>query len=201
MVVDTKRCIGCFACTVACKSKNNLPNDMLWNRVETVGGDFMDTPSGTFATGLSLSYLPVACQHCDNPFCVEVCPTGASYKDEQTGRVLIDHEVCIGCKTCMVACPYEVRQYNENEPEYYLDFPLGDFDAPAHVANTVEKCTFCANRVDRGEKPSCMMLCPARARFWGDLDDPASDVSRLIEGKETYRLLEEKGSEPNCYYI
>ena len=174
---------------------------MWYNRVETVGGQYMDTPSGGNYEGqLSLSFLPVTCQHCIDAPCVAQCPSGASYKDEY-GFVQVDNTACLGCKTCFTACPYDVRQFNETEPEYYLDFALGDWDAPTHVSGTTEKCTFCANRIGRGEKPACMLLCPARARFWGDIDDPASEVSKYLEGKETYFLLEEQGTIPSCYYI
>jgi molybdopterin-containing oxidoreductase family iron-sulfur binding subunit len=201
MVIDTKRCLGCFACTIACKSKNNLPNEKIWNRVECVGGEFYDTPSGTYEQGnLSMYYTPISCQHCAVPACMAVCPVEAIEKRDD-GIVTQDNEKCIGCKLCIDACPYQVRTFNESEPEYYIDFPLGDWDAPKHKANTVEKCTYCANRVDRGESPACMLLCPSRARFWGDLDDPDSDVSKYLADRQGIQLLADKGTEPSCYYI
>ena len=112
-----------------------------------------------------------------------------------------DVDKCIGCRMCMGACPYSARTFNWEEPAYAVDFPLGDFDAPKHVAGAVEKCTFCANRLARGEEPACMEHCPGRARYWGDLDDPGSDVSRAIAGRPTVRLLEDKGTEPSVYYL
>lgn len=101
----------------------------------------------------------------------------------------------------MVACPYNVRSFNWNKPEYYVEHAVGDADAPAHQYNVVEKCTFCVNRIARDEKPACMELCPGRARHYGDLDDPESDVSKAIKGRNHVRLLEEKGTGPAVYYL
>jgi molybdopterin-containing oxidoreductase family iron-sulfur binding subunit len=202
MVIDTKKCIGCFACAVACKSHNNLPNNVWWNRIECVGGDFYDTPSGTYEEGnLAMHYTPITCQHCEKPLCVSVCPTGASYKDPDTGIVGIDYDTCIGCGTCLTGCPYGVRTLYEEALEYYVDFPVGDWDAPEHKPNTVGKCTYCANRIGRDEVPMCMDICPARARYWGDWDDPESAVNKYVAGKEYTLLLEDEGTEPNTRYI
>lgn len=199
MAIDTKLCFGCTACAVACKSNNNLPNGVWWNRVETDGGAYPDTARGTYPN-VEMAHYPVNCQHCANPACVEVCPTGASYQRED-GIVATDATLCIGCGSCIQACPYNVRTLNEPTPSFAVDFALGDYDAPKHLGDTVEKCTFCANRIDRGEMPACMELCPARARYWGDLDDPDSDVSRAIAGRQTMRLHEDKGTEPSVFYL
>ena len=100
------------------------------------------------------------------------------------------------------ACPYEgVRTLNDGEPEFYLDVELGHITAPKHKANVVEKCNFCAGRLAMGEKPACMELCPGRARIFGDLDDPESEISKLIASRKVMRLQEEKGTEPNVYYL
>ena len=165
-----------------CKSNNNLPNNMWWNRVLTDGGDYPDTAKGTYPQ-VSMAHYPVGCQHCANPACAKVCPVGATWRDEKTGIVVQDVDKCIGCRMCMGACPYSARTFNWEEPAYAVDFPLGDFDAPKHVAGAVEKCTFCANRLARGEEPACMEHCPGRARYWGDLDDPSSEVSQLIQSR------------------
>lgn len=202
MVVSLKRCIGCNTCATACKVANNLPNNIWWNRVFTVGGDHVDTPSGTFGIDNAMSWTPVSCQHCDNPACVKVCPVGATYKDPETGIVRQDMDLCIGCRMCMSACPYTgVRSFNWDEPKFYLDFAIGDADAPVHLKHTVEKCTFCWQRQARGETPACMELCPARARFWGDFDDPESEVSKLIANNPHTQLLPEMGTKPSVYYL
>ncbi|MEC4175527.1 4Fe-4S dicluster domain-containing protein [Adlercreutzia sp. R7] len=213
MVVDLKGCFGCQACAAACKIANNLPIGMAYNVVYTKtdddpenpgtavikGAAVNDTPYGEYPD-LKLGWMPKGCQHCDNASCVEVCPTGATYQRED-GIVNVDTEQCIGCQSCIEACPYDVRTYIESEPSYYIDFAVGELDAPAHAVNTVEKCTFCANLIDRGETPACMELCPGRCRFWGDLDDPESDASRALEGREYYRLNEAAGTEPKVYYL
>ena len=200
MVIDTKRCVGCNACSVNCKITNNLPETNWWTRVLTEGGDEIDTPAGVFPD-VSMRYITVGCQHCENPACLEVCPTGATTKDEETGIVSVDSELCIGCESCIKACPYEGVRTLIKSPEYYLDVVVGEYDAPPHKGGTVEKCTFCKNLIDRGDVPACMQLCPGRARYWGDLDDPESDVSKAIEGRETMFLNEEAGTKPSVYYL
>lgn len=200
MAIDLSRCIGCNTCAVACKVSNNLPKDVWWNVVHTEGRDFADTSKGTYGGEMQLSWLPVNCMHCENAVCEEVCPTGATVKRDD-GIVTVDEETCIGCKSCMEACPYDVRCLIENEPEYYLELPIGDPAAKSHKGGTVEKCDFCAGRIDRGEKPACMELCPGRARYWGDLDDPESEVSQFLSGRNATVLLEEEGTSPSVYYV
>ena len=200
MAIDLSRCIGCNTCAVACKVSNNLPKDVWWNVVHTEGRDFADTSKGTYGGEMQLSWLPVNCMHCENAVCEEVCPTGATVKRDD-GIVTVDEETCIGCKSCMEACPYDVRRLIENEPEYYLELPIGDPAAKSHKGGTVEKCDFCAGRIDRGEKPACMELCPGRARYWGDLDDPESEVSQFLSGRNATVLLEEEATSPSVYYV
>lgn len=200
MAIDLSRCIGCNTCAVACKVSNNLPKDVWWNVVHTEGRDFADTSKGTYGGEMQMSWLPVNCMHCENAVCEEVCPTGATVKRDD-GIVTVDEETCIGCKSCMEACPYDVRRLIENEPEYYLELPIGDPAAKSHKGGTVEKCDFCAGRIDRGEKPACMELCPGRARYWGDLDDPNSEVSQFLNGRDAMVLLEEEGTSPSVYYV
>lgn len=200
MAIDLSRCIGCNTCAVACKVSNNLPKDVWWNVVHTEGRDFADTSKGAYGGEMQLSWLPVNCMHCENAVCEEVCPTGATVKRDD-GIVTVDEETCIGCKSCMEACPYDVRRLIENEPEYYLELPIGDPAAKSHKGGTVEKCDFCAGRIDRGEKPACMELCPGRARYWGDLDDPESEVSQFLSGRNATVLLEEEGTSPSVCYV
>lgn len=226
MVIDLPKCIGCRACAVACKSNNNLPDGIWYNRVVTTGtdpdaallavggiadvaadsdisqgsGGRLDVATGTYPNELTLSYLPATCQHCGRPVCVEVCPVEATWR-EDNGIVVIDNELCNGCQSCLDACPYNARSFNWEEPTFQADFAFGDEDAPTHIVSTAEKCTFCANRIERGEVPACMELCLGRCRFWGDIDDPLSEVSKYIEGKEAFYLLEEQGTGPGTIYI
>ena len=201
MAIDTTKCIGCHACSVACKSNNNLPQDIWWNRVDTDGGESPDTARGTYPSDLHWRYLPINCQHCSKPLCVAVCPTGASQQDNDTGIVSIDNEACIGCGACLEACPYDVRTLVGKSPGYAVDFPLGEWDAPKHIPDTMTKCTFCKNRLDRESIPACMELCLGRARYWGDLEDPTSEINQYLEGKNYEFLHEDSGSEPNVFYI
>lgn len=201
MAIDMKRCAGCNNCAIACKVENNLPDGVWWNRAQTVGGDVENTPAGTFPN-VSMSFYTLACQHCASPACVEVCPTGASHVLEGSNIVVIDWEQCIGCKSCMEACPYDgVRTLNEGEPAYTLDFAVGDQEVPAHKANVVEKCTFCSHRIARGERPACADVCRCVARFFGDLDDPESEISKLIASREYDQLLPDAGTSPSIYLL
>lgn len=201
MVIDTKRCMGCDTCALACKAENNLPDDIWWNRVVTVGGPVADSPSGTFPN-LSMWFLTVACQHCQDPPCVPVCPTGATYKRAEDGVVLVAYDVCIGCGACIQACPYDgVRTRNDRRLSYVNKFPVGGEDVQRQEPGTVSKCTFCVHRIDRGELPACIEVCPARARAFGDLDDPDSEVAQLVATRESVQLRPEMGTSPNVYFL
>lgn len=152
IITDLNRCTGCLSCTVACKLINDVPVGNFWVRTLRVGpvpkaggtGDFPD---------VDMYYLPVQCQHCANPECVEVCPTGASVKLDD-GTVQIDAEQCIGCQLCISACPYDVRYLNED-------------------TNVVQKCTMCHEGIESGEfdLPRCVSQCCGMARWYGDLDE------------------------------
>ena len=163
MAIDTKRCVGCNACSMACKMTNNLPDGTWWTRVLTEGGDEVDTPAGIFPE-VSMRYVTVSCQHCDNPACVKVCPVGATYKDPETGVVRQDYDKCIGCRMCMAACPYTgVRSFNWEEPGYSIDHAVGDADIAAHQKHVVEKCTFCYHGL-RAAKRLRAWICVRRGR-------------------------------------
>lgn len=177
IVVDLNRCMGCFGCEIACKQEHDVPLGEYWNKVEIVG------PMGVHPH-LTQYWLPTMCQQCENALCVEVCPTGASHRDEETGLVVIDRDVCIGCQTCMSACPYGVRSYNAS-------------------ANVVGKCIGCNDLVKKGELPACVKACCGQARCFGDLDDPESDVSKLIASypAEDIHHFEDSGNAPTSCYI
>jgi molybdopterin-containing oxidoreductase family iron-sulfur binding subunit len=179
MLIDLKRCIGCHACTLACKVENNTVLGVDWHRVLTVGGEHADSPRGAYPN-LSMYWLPMPCMHCQEPPCVEACPTAAITRRDD-GIVLIDQDKCIGCGYCRWACPYDGAQYNSE-------------------AGVVEKCTFCAQRVDRGLEPFCVEACVWGARIFGDLNDPDSEISRAIARKRGETLLPEQGTEPAVYY-
>lgn len=203
MVIDQDRCIGCWTCAVACKEENNQPEGVWWNHILTVGGEELDTPAGEWPE-LELAYQPVNCFHCENPPCVRVCPVGATYQRDD-GIVMMDYDRCIGCRYCMVSCPYSVRVFNWEEPTQIPPaegtFHVGAAEKGPRPKGVVEKCDFCYHRVDDGLQPFCIEVCPARARIFGDLNDPDSDVSELIRTKPTERVREDLGTEPSVYYI
>ena len=174
MAIDLDSCIGCHSCTVVCKQENNVGLGMFYSQVYTIG------PNGAYPD-LEMYYLPVACQHCDNPECVSVCPTGASYVRED-GIVLVDNESCIGCLSCIEACPYGVRAYDETKDN-----------------GVIEKCTLCSHLLDEGKDPACVRHCPGQARIFGDLDDPESKISQLIAKKTNYKLTD-VGNAPSVTY-
>jgi Fe-S-cluster-containing dehydrogenase component len=150
VITDLNRCTGCLACTAHCKAANGVPVGNFWIRAMRVGPTPKADGSGQYPD-VDMYFLPMQCQHCENPECVNVCPTGASVKTDN-GTVQIDADACIGCQACVSACPYGVRYLNEE-------------------LNVVEKCTLCKELVDEGELPACVAQCGARARFFGDLDE------------------------------
>lgn len=160
IITDLNRCVGCLACSVACKAVNNVPIGSYWNKVVRVGPNPIPGGSGQYPD-VYMYFLPISCQHCENPECVKVCPTEASHVAED-GSIQIDKEKCIGCQYCIYACPYGVRQFNED-------------------AGVVQKCTLCAQITADGDGvPACVHNCNCGARFFGDYDDPDSDVSREL---------------------
>lgn len=200
MAIDLNRCVSCNRCSMACKSEHNLADGVWWNQCKSEGGDWFYTPGGEYPNNLTMKLYTYACQHCDKPACVEVCPTGASIKRED-GIVVVDYDTCIGCQSCIAACPYEgVRTYLES-PTWVLDYETGDATANRHVEGAVEKCTFCVERIDRGERPACMDICLAAARYFGDLDDPESDIAKVLAEREYEQLKAEEGTGPNVYFL
>jgi molybdopterin-containing oxidoreductase family iron-sulfur binding subunit len=196
LVINLRRCIACNACTIACKVHNGTPPGVYFSHVNI-------SEIGTYPNVRQLN-LPVLCNHCTDAPCVDVCPTGATQK-QANGIVTIDANKCIGCRYCMVACPYNVRQFIGSAPAgYYPDKGLTAYENVAyatHQVGTVEKCNFCAPRVAAGQLPACVLTCPGQARFFGDLEDPNSEVSLLIMQHNAKPLNPEAGTQPNVFYI
>ena len=173
MLIDLRRCIGCHTCSVACKSANDVPLGVWRSWVKQI-------EKGTYPY-VTKSFLPSLCNQCENPVCVTVCPTKASYRRED-GIVLIDPHRCIGCRYCMSACPYDVRYVN----------PL---------KRIVQKCDFCVHRIDADLLPACVEACPVGARIFGDLNDPNSEIARLMATHPVQVLKPEMATKPQVFYI
>jgi molybdopterin-containing oxidoreductase family iron-sulfur binding subunit len=199
MLIDLTRCIGCDACTVACKQENGTPVDVFFARV-------LNVEVGRYPHVKRL-YLPMLCYHCENPPCLKACPNKAIFK-RPDGVVLIDQDRCRGTGACVSACPYG-NIVLKAEDSWYLnsDEPYErDFVKPRLNTGVARKCTYCVQRVDRGLDPACVVACPTKARIFGDLDDPASEISTYIreQERETHRevfhLLPSAGTKPaGCY--
>ncbi len=195
LVIDLDTCVGCHACAVNCKEWNNgghpapLPDydphgakpDGVWfNRIHTY-------EAGDGAAGRTV-HFPRSCLHCEEPACVTVCPTGASYKRAEDGIVLVNTDLCIGCKLCSWACPYGAREFDED-------------------AGVMKKCTLCIDRIyndtipEAQRVPACVATCPAHARHFGDLGDPESAVSKLVRSRGGYDLMPEMGYRPVNKYL
>ena len=197
MVIDLKKCAGCYACVAACKSEHATPPGVFWCRV-------VKQETGTYPR-VRRSPLPLACMHCEEPPCEEVCPTGATQK-RADGVVFVDSTQCMGCRACMIACPYQARYFLAELRQYYDGqgpTPYEQFhnDTNPYVEGTVTKCDFCKDRVDAGKEPACVANCPGRARYFGDLSDPDSEVSRLIRDRRGLQLHPEFGTNPSVYYL
>jgi dimethyl sulfoxide reductase iron-sulfur subunit len=196
MVIDLRRCVACNACTVACKQENATPPGVYWSKV-------LQYETGSYPNA-RLRFLPLMCMHCQDAPCLEACPTGATYRADG-GAVLVDAEKCMGCRYCVMACPYEARTYSAKEPEaYFAGQGLTPFEAAGYVNHprgVIEKCTFCSHRLAEGRDPACVVTCPASARIFGDLDDPTSEVARLVASGLAKPRFEELGTKPSVYYI
>jgi Fe-S-cluster-containing dehydrogenase component len=176
-IIDQERCIGCDACTIACKIERQGSQGFI--KVETQNSNQKDAPTGDFPQ-LSMIFLPKLCNHCGDPPCLQSCPVDAIVKRED-GIVVIDELECIGCKDCVDACPYGVMYFNDDR-------------------NLAEKCNLCCHRIDEGKKPFCMICCEGQAVYFGDFNDPKSKVTQYIDENEVFRLKTELGTHPIIYY-
>lgn len=172
MVIDTKKCVGCQDCVVACKAENEVPKgfERDWLAYETIGK----------FPNLNMEIRSERCNHCDNPPCVYCCPCNASHVIEG-GIVKVDPEKCSGCKACITACPYDARYIH---PEGYA-----------------AKCTFCDHRVKEGTDPACVSVCPTHCMYFGDLDDPNSEINKLLQTRRYHSIIPEAGTQPQIFYL
>jgi molybdopterin-containing oxidoreductase family iron-sulfur binding subunit len=208
MAIDMRKCRehpGCEICMKACRAAHNVPlipdprHEVKWIWNAPFAEVFPVAQSAYTRRNYTASPLPVLCNHCDQPPCVEVCPTGATWKRQEDGIVMMDWHRCIGCKYCMVACPYEARSFNFVDPRAYLEHVNPDF--PTRSMGVVEKCDFCAERLAVGQPPACAEACPAGAIAFGDLADPNSPVSQALAASFSLRRKPELGTGPNIYYL
>jgi phenylacetyl-CoA:acceptor oxidoreductase subunit 1 len=205
MVVDVNRCVGCQTCTIACKHSNHTPPGVQWRRV-------LDVEYGAFPDVERL-FLVVGCQHCANPPCVPVCPTGAT-RQRADGLVTMDYDTCIGCGSCAVACPYQARTI-VHDKKWYYDRPTPQEEYVAHDERlgVATKCTFCIERIDQASEqdlvpgvdlsvtPVCAVSCISKAIRFGDFADPASEVSRLARDNRSFQMHAQLGTDPQIRYL
>jgi Fe-S-cluster-containing dehydrogenase component len=173
LVFDLRRCIGCLTCVIACKDENNLDAGYSWVKVLTKSEGKFPEPT--------MYWQPTTCMHCQNPPCIESCPLEAIHK-RQDGIVLIEEGKCDGCLACQTACPYDVIWFNSDRL-------------------VVEKCTLCAHRIDQGLSPFCVRECTWKAIHFGDIGDPESEVSQLLDKRQGYVIRPEEGTEPSIHYL
>nr|VVV04382.1 putative ferredoxin-like protein YdhX [Aliivibrio wodanis] len=176
MVHDETACIGCTACTEACREVNSVPEGV--SRLEIIRSE----PKGEFPD-VDYRFTRKSCQHCENAPCVMVCPTGAAYKDEATGIVDVHNEKCVGCGYCLAACPYQVRFFNP-------------------VTKSADKCDFCREtNLAQGKQPACVESCPTKALIFGDLNDKNSEINAVLNNNPVYRDKVGLGTKPKLYKI
>ena len=206
MVIDTRKCVGCHACTIACIVENKLPPGVVYRPV-------VQEELGKYPN-LQLRFFPRPCMQCENPTCVSVCPVHATWK-RPDGIVIVNYERCIGCRYCLSACPYGARTsdyghyYTENTPEIQPYEQLSNneygkaWDRKGHSSpkGNARKCHFCLHRLNEGQLPMCVTTCIGRANYFGDANDPYSIVSQMARLPNQVRLLEEKGTKPAVIYL
>lgn len=213
MVVDIKKCLqkeGCTACIDACHKIHNVPKienpeeEVKWIWKENFDKAFPNHTHKYTEKTLKSGPIPVLCNHCENPPCVRVCPTQATFKRESDGIVMMDQHRCIGCRYCIVACPYGSRSFNWSDPRIALGEDV-DPGFPTRTKGVVEKCNFCAERLAKGKVPACVEACHltagAGALMFGDLEDPNSEISITLANRFSIQRKPALGTGPQVYYL
>ncbi|MHC4103441.1 MAG: 4Fe-4S dicluster domain-containing protein [Planctomycetota bacterium] len=199
MIIDLRKCIGCDTCGMVCHQLNKVPPDFLWRKL-------IETRLAGNPEGKRL-FLTMSCMHCERPSCLEVCPTGATHQ-RSDGIVDINLDLCVGCGACVVACPYQARSISGCD-SISAETSGKDLDR----IGVCTKCNFCRPYIDAGlaqglqpgtdpeATPRCVRFCLAEALYFGDLDDPESEVSKLLIENNTVRLHDELATNPCTFYI
>jgi molybdopterin-containing oxidoreductase family iron-sulfur binding subunit len=193
-------------CIEACHSLHNVPkidlpeHEIKWIWKEDFTAAFVEQDNHRLPEKVKKSQVLLLCNHCNNPACVSVCPTKATWKRED-GIVMMDWHRCIGCRYCMAACPYGSRSFNWDNPRKHLDHDKITDAFPARMKGVVEKCTFCDERIARGKEPACVEACTSRALVFGDLNDRKSEIRHILDNKFSIKRKAELGTEPEVYYL
>ncbi|EGO65210.1 sulfate reduction electron transfer complex DsrMKJOP subunit DsrO [Acetonema longum] len=205
MAVDTSKCRpGCTDCMLACHSLHNVPqipnanHEVKWIWPEGYDRAFAGETHDCMNAQTKQRQVIVLCNHCDNPACVRVCPTQATFK-RADGIVMMDYHRCTGCRYCMAACPYGARSFNFVEPRQYLAEIRGSY--PTRTKGVVEKCNFCSERLAVGLMPACVEACKHQALIFGDRNDPDSPLRQVLQDKYSIRRKEKLGAQPNVFYL
>lgn len=208
MVVDLRKCrekSQCKLCIAACHQAHNIPDfgnskdEVKWIWKDSFESAFPEQDHGFQAEIPRQGPVLLLCNHCDNPPCVSVCPTRATWKRESDGLVMMDWHRCIGCRYCMAACPYGSRSFNWRDPRPFIHEITTGF--PTRMRGVVEKCNFCEERLAAGESPACVKACPAGALIFGDTRDPGSQIRQMLRENYTIRRRSGLGTQPQVYYI
>ena len=208
MIVDLRKCRqeeGCTDCIMACHQGHNVPHfddpkdEVKWVWKDEFAGVFPEEEYEYASEEFRKSPVLLLCNHCDEPPCVKVCPTEATWKRESDGIVMMDWHRCIGCRYCVAACPYGSRSFNWRDPRPNIEHINKDF--PTRTRGVVEKCTFCEERLDKGLQPLCVGACKEGALVFGDLEDPDSPVRKILAEEFAIRRKPELGSGPGVYYL
>jgi len=207
MIIDTKKCAeqeNCTKCMDACNTIHNIPHfdnkkdEVKWIWKEKFEHAFITSENPYLSEKINKRQIPLLCNHCDNPPCTEVCPTQATWKRED-GIVMMDWHRCIGCRYCIAACPFGSRSFNWRDPRENIENLNEAF--PTRTKGVVEKCTFCDERIARGQIPACVEACEAKAMHFGDLNDANSELRKILVNNFSIRRKPELGTSPEVYYL